>query len=108
MAETEVAIASGTEPPMVLQNPSRSEGLAKIESHRSWPILRRLSIFVTADIPVKGFRVRDLLSLQKGQIVSTSSPETEDVSLMANSIQLAWGEFEVVDRQLVVRLTRLA
>lgn len=108
MAETELAIAVETMAPTVSQKRSHSACMANIESHRSWPILRRLSIYVAAEIPLRGFCVGDLLSLQKGQIFTTPSPETEDVPLMAGTIQLAWGEFEVVDRQLVARLTRLA
>lgn len=94
--------------PTVFQKLSASACMTNIESHGSWPILRRLSIVVTAEIRFQGFRVRDLLSLQKGQVFTTPSPETEDVPLVAGNIQLAWGEFEVVDRQLVARLTRLA
>ncbi len=32
----------------------------------------------------------------------------EDVPLSAGDVQLAWSEFEVVDTQLAVRVTRLA
>jgi hypothetical protein len=32
----------------------------------------------------------------------------EDLPLASGDVQLAWSEFEVVDSQLAVRLTRLA
>jgi hypothetical protein len=34
--------------------------------------------------------------------------ETEDVPLKAGALQLCWGEFEVVEQNKALRLTRLA
>lgn len=88
----------------ILQTPWAS----RIEDHPSWSVLSRLVVVLSAEVELKAFCVKDLLALQKGHIFETQWPETEDVPLMAGSIQLAWTEFEVVDDQLVVRLTRLA
>ena len=55
-----------------------------------------------------GFRVRDLLALKQGLHISTVWPSSEDVPLSTGGAQLAWGEFEVVEQRMAIRLTRLA
>lgn len=108
MAETELrVIRDSIEMVRPVVENVRVPWIVRIEDHPSWPVLAKLSVAVSAEIPLKQFRVRDLLGLQKGHLFETASPETEDVPLMAGKLQLAWSEFEIVDRQLVVRLTRL-
>ena len=46
--------------------------------------------------------------LEPGQVIETHWPHGEDMPLAAGNVQLAWSEFEVVDSQLAVRVTRLA
>jgi flagellar motor switch/type III secretory pathway protein FliN len=62
---------------------------------------------VDVTIPIRDFRVRTLLALEPGQLVESQWVNGEDVPLVAGDVQLAWSEFEVVDTQLAVRLTRL-
>jgi flagellar motor switch/type III secretory pathway protein FliN len=59
-------------------------------------------------VPVREFRVRNLLALEHGQVIETQWGHGEDVPLASGQVQLAWSEFEVVDSQLGVRVTRLA
>jgi flagellar motor switch protein FliN len=59
-------------------------------------------------IPVRDFRVRNLLVLEPGQVIETQWQQGEDMPLAAGSAQLAWSEFEVIDSRLAVRITRLA
>jgi len=42
------------------------------------------------------------------QVDETQWAHGEDLPLAAGNVQLAWSEFEVVDAQLAVRITRLA
>ena len=58
-------------------------------------------------IPVRPFRVRNLLALDPGQVIETAWAHGEDMPLAAGEVQLAWSEFEVVESKLAVRLTRL-
>lgn len=67
----------------------------------------RFPVELDVSIEVRGFRVRHLLVLAPGQIVETTWTHGEDVPLAAGQVQLAWAEFEVVDTQLAVRITRL-
>jgi flagellar motor switch/type III secretory pathway protein FliN len=68
----------------------------------------RLPIELDVAIPIKAFRVRNLLALEPGQVVETQWADGADMPLAASQVQLAWSEFEVIDKKLAVRLTRLA
>jgi flagellar motor switch/type III secretory pathway protein FliN len=70
--------------------------------------MARLPIELGVSVPVNDFRVRGLLALEPGQVIESRWTHGEDVSLASGKVQLAWSEFEVVDAQLAVRITRLA
>jgi flagellar motor switch protein FliN/FliY len=67
----------------------------------------RLPVEVEVGIPVKGFRVRNLLALAPGVVVESEWGQGDDMPLAAGDVQLAWSEFEVINTQMAVRLTRL-
>jgi flagellar motor switch/type III secretory pathway protein FliN len=69
--------------------------------------LARLPVEVDIAVPVRDFRVRNLLTLEPGQVIETQWAHGEDMPLAAGAVQLAWSEFEVVESQLAVRVTRL-
>jgi flagellar motor switch protein FliN/FliY len=69
--------------------------------------MARLPVELDVAVPVREFRVRDLLALELGQVIETEWVHGEDMPLAAGDVQLAWSEFEVVDSQLAVRVTRL-
>jgi flagellar motor switch protein FliM len=68
----------------------------------------RLPVELDVSVAVDEFRVRNLLALEPGQVIETQWSHGEDLPLSAGDVQLAWSEFEVVDSQLAVRVTRLA
>ena len=68
----------------------------------------RLPVELDVTVPVRDFRVRNLLALEPGQVIETHWANGKDLPLVAGNVQLAWSEFEVVDEQLAVRVTRLA
>jgi flagellar motor switch/type III secretory pathway protein FliN len=100
------AVASGAALEQALVPSSHAaqegEGLALTAS------LARLPVELDVSIPVRGFRVRNLLALEPSQLIESDWGHGEDVPLAAGAVQLAWSEFEVVDTQLAVRVTRLA
>ena len=67
----------------------------------------RLPVELEVAVPVRNFRVRNLLALEPGQVIETQWAQGADMPLASGEVQLAWSEFEVVDSQLAVRLTRL-
>ncbi len=67
----------------------------------------RLAVEVDVAIPLRGFRVRELLALEPGTVVESQWGHGDDVPLGSRDVQLAWSEFEVADTHLAVRLTRL-
>jgi flagellar motor switch protein FliN/FliY len=72
------------------------------------PAVLQLPVELDVAIPVRAFRVRTLLALAPGHLIETLWPGSEDMPLAAGDVQLAWSEFEVIDTQLAVRITRLA
>jgi flagellar motor switch/type III secretory pathway protein FliN len=70
--------------------------------------LARLPIELDVCVPVNEFRVRGLLALKPGHVIESQWTHGEDVPLASGKVQLAWTEFEVLDAQLAVRITRLA
>jgi len=67
----------------------------------------RLPVELEVAVPVRDFRVRHLLVLEPGQVIETQWAQGTDMPLACGDVQLAWSEFEVVDSQLAVRVTRL-
>ncbi len=67
----------------------------------------QLPVELAVSVPVRDFRVRDLLALAPGHVIETQWSHGEDLPIAAGSVQLAWSEFEVVETQLAVRITRL-
>ena len=70
--------------------------------------LDRLAMQMNVMVKVPAFRVQDLLSLENGTVVETEHEHTQDVPLACGGALLMWGEFEVVDERLALRITRLA
>jgi len=68
----------------------------------------RLPVELDVSIPLRDFRVRDLLALEPGRLIESEWSNGVDLPLVAGAVQLAWSEFEVIETELVVRLTRLA
>jgi hypothetical protein len=67
-----------------------------------------LPVELDVAVPVRDFRVCNLLALERGQLIETQWGHGEDVPLASGQVQLTWSEFEVVENQLGVRVTRLA
>jgi flagellar motor switch protein FliN/FliY len=80
----------------------------EMEDHVAWPMISALAVKLEANIPLRGFHVRDLLALQSEQTIESAWPVTEDVPLKVGQVQLCWCEFEVVDQRMALRMTRLA
>jgi len=69
--------------------------------------ISQLPVALGVTIPVREFRVRQLLALAPGQVIETQRSHGDDVPLAAGDVQLAWTEFEVIETRLAVRVTRL-
>jgi hypothetical protein len=67
----------------------------------------RLPVELDVSVPVRNFRVRNLLALAPSSLIESAWSHGEDLPLAAGRVQLAWTEFEVIDTQLAVRVTRL-
>jgi flagellar motor switch/type III secretory pathway protein FliN len=81
--------------------------MPRIEEHPAWETLAQLRVTMRVGVALNRFKVRDLLSLQDGQVFESLSPDTEDVPLMIGQVQVGWSEFEILDQRMALRLTRL-
>lgn len=70
--------------------------------------LSLLPVELGVRIPVRDFRVRQLLALEPGAVIESQWTHGEDLPLAAGEVEVAWSEFEVVEARLAVRITRLA
>ncbi len=59
-------------------------------------------------LPIRNLRVKDILAIEKGRIFETEWPGDEDIPGSCGGVQLVWTEFEVIERRLAVRVTRMA
>jgi flagellar motor switch protein FliN/FliY len=105
MAEAGGEVASGRVAGVLR---GEAEGARAMEEHGAWPMLSRLPVTLAVGIPLRRFRVCDLVALRSGQTIETAWAVTEDVPLATGEVQVAWGEFETVEERMALRLTRLA
>ena len=69
--------------------------------------ISRLPVELEVAVPVREFRMRNLLALEQGQVIASQWASGEDMPLTSGNVKLAWSEFEVMDTQLAVRVTRM-
>jgi flagellar motor switch protein FliN/FliY len=79
-----------------------------MEDHPAWPMISRMPVVLAVSIPVSSFTVRDLLGLHPGETIETVWGAIREIPLKVGEVQVAWGEFEVVEQRMALRLTRLA
>jgi len=89
------------------RQPERESGGASY-GLRLTAALERMPVELSVAVPVRNFRVRNLLALEAGALIETQWASGEDLPLTSGDVALAWSEFEVVDTRLAVRVTRLA
>jgi hypothetical protein len=112
MAETSTQMIAGLEgkgvgSPLSIAAVSGSPA-PLMEAHPAWPMIARMPAMLAVSIPLSRFKVKDLLNLACGNTIESVWLETEDVPLKTGALQLGWGEFEVVEQNMALRLTRLA
>ncbi len=91
-----------------VRTPPAEVRMTLIDQHPAWETLSQISMTMRTEVALDRFRVRDLLTLAKGQVFTSASPNTDDVPIRIGSVQLGWGEFEVIDQKMALRITRLA
>lgn len=100
--------SSGREIAAIGQSALPAHSIPPMEEHLAWPMIARLPVMLAVSIPLRGFKVSGLLGLRCGQTVVSIWKSSEDVPLNVGPLQIGWGEFEVVEQRMALRLTRLA
>ena len=88
---------------------SRSEAVADRSpgAEAGWNHLKGLLCRLSVEIPIQHFTVRQLLDLGPGAVLDTRYEEGSHVPVIVNGELIAWGEFDVVEETLAIRLTEL-
>lgn len=73
----------------------------------AWTLVKALPCRLSVEVPIPQFTVRKLLELAPGVILDTYYEEGSHVPVVVNGQMIAWGEFDVVDEILAIRLTEL-
>ena len=117
MATTHTLPSSADEPRQEQETTAETEPMQALttaplptDEEESLPLsgpLARLPVEIDVSVPVRAFRVRNLLALAPGHVVESQWGNGTDMPVSAGEVQLAWSEFEVIDAQLAVRVTRL-
>lgn len=63
---------------------------------------------LSVELPLPGVTVSDLLRLRRQSVIRSQWHVGADVPLRLNGELIAYGEFEVVENRLAVRITELA
>lgn len=93
---------------MALQALLAEQAISSVEVNgMKWPMLMQVPVLMKVKIPLPGISLRELTTLHVGEVIVSEWPASEEVPLYASNIALSWGEFEVVDGVIAVRLTRL-
>jgi flagellar motor switch/type III secretory pathway protein FliN len=72
-----------------------------------WAHVKGLPCRLSVEVPIPRFTVGKLLDLATGDILDTYHEEGSHVPVLVNGEMIAWGEFDVVDEVLAIRLTEL-
>lgn len=83
-------------------------GAVSLESHPAWPVISSFPTLLAVAIPLRELRVRDLIAIRPGQIFTTAWNLTDDLPLATGPLRLAWGELDVLNGNIALRITRLS
>jgi flagellar motor switch/type III secretory pathway protein FliN len=76
-------------------------------SDKGWEEAGWLPCRLNAEIPVRGFAVSDLLSIEIGSVVDAGITSGSDVCVYVNGARVGYGKLDVAAGHLAVRMTEL-
>jgi flagellar motor switch/type III secretory pathway protein FliN len=92
---------------LVRTEPPEGAGAGR-ESEARDARLDRMPMELHVLVKLERMRVQDLLALDRDTVLTTVHEHSQDVPVRCGGTLLMWGEFEVVEKKLAVRVTRLA
>ena len=78
------------------------------DGEAAWFHVKGLHCLLSVEAPIPHFTVRKLLDLAPGVILDTYCEEGSHVPIVVNGQMIAWGEFDVAEEMLAIRLTEFA
>lgn len=95
-------------PGMYMSSHTKLPWMQRLEEHVSWPVLAKVPETLIVFIPLSNFTVRALLGLEKGHVIGSEVMTSDLVPMKIGVVKVAWGEFEMVEQALALRVTKLA
>jgi flagellar motor switch/type III secretory pathway protein FliN len=99
------AVAVGARTESRRSAPNETSGEAPDEA---WREAGMYPCQLSMDVPLERFTVRDLLRLERGAVLETTTANVDAVPVVVNRQTIGWAVFEVVGQRLGVRITELA
>jgi flagellar motor switch/type III secretory pathway protein FliN len=78
------------------------------ERNDSWGELLQVPTTVTVDVSIAKLTVRELFRLKKGSVLASSQASGVQVPIAVSGRLIAWGEFQVANDHLALRIVELA
>lgn len=72
-----------------------------------WGQVAGLRCTLSVDLPVAGFKVRDLLALDVDSVVDSHQNATSQAPVWVNGARVGWAEFDVLRTRLAIRISEL-
>lgn len=72
-----------------------------------WEAIYNLPCQLSAELPIRGFKVRDLVALEVETVLDSRSSITEPVPIWVNGARIGVAEFDVLRACLAVRMNEL-
>jgi len=92
---------------MAQKTTTEPESAAERTPNDLWKQVVLLPCRVQVEAPVARFTVADLLGLGPGSIVRSSQKAGSRAAVQVNGQVIGWGDFDVVDDALAMRVTEL-
>ena len=73
----------------------------------AWSHVKGLPCRLSVELPIPRFTVGKLLDLAPGVLLDTHYVVGSHVPVLVNGVMIGWGELDVVDENLAIRLTEL-
>lgn len=74
----------------------------------NWGELLLVSVKVSVEVAIQQLTVRELFRLEKGSVLVSAQQAGANAPVVIGDVALAWGEFQVVEDHLALRVVELA
>lgn len=86
---------------------AETEAKETVSKDDPWGQVAGLRCTLSVDLPVTGFKVRDLLMLDVDTVVDSHQNATSQAPVWVNGARIGWAEFDALRTRLAIRISEL-